>query len=170
MFAQSFFWKAPEIETVVLRPAQILGGVRNALSKYLRASIVPVILGFDPMIQVLHEEDVISVVVAAARPGVRGVYNVVGPDALPLRKLVELTGKRVVEVPHPIAPQLVKRLYAMHLTDMPAAELDYLRFAVTLDGSRARSELGFAHRYDVEDAVRAALRTDIFDGGVSASA
>lgn len=170
MFAQSFFWKAPEIETVVLRPAHILGGVRNALSKYLRASVVPVIMGFDPMLQVVHEEDVISAIVAAARPGVRGVYNLVGPEALPLRQLIGLTGKRVVEVPHPVAPALVKRLYAFHLIDMPAAELDYLRYAITLDGSRARNELAFKHRYGVEDAVNAALRTDIFDGGVPARA
>ncbi len=168
MFAQSFFWKVPEIETVVLRPAQILGGVRNAMSKYLRASVVPVIMGFDPMMQVLHEEDVIGAVVAAARPGVRGVYNVVGPEALPLRKLIEITGKRVVEVPYALAPGAVKRLYALRLTDIPAAELDYLRYAITLDGSRARSELGFSHRYGVQEAVRAALRTDIFDGGLPA--
>ena len=170
MFAQSFFWKVPEIETVVLRPVQILGGVRNAMSKYLRASAVPVIMGFDPMIQVLHEEDVISAVVAAARPGVRGVYNIVGPEALPLRKLIEVTGKKTIEVPSALAPVLVKRLYAMHLIDMPAAELDYLRYAITLDGSRARAELGFEHRYGVQQAVRAALRTDIFDGGLPANA
>lgn len=164
MFVQSYFWKAPVIETVLLRPVNILGGVRNAVSKYLRASVVPVVLGFDPMMQVLHEEDVVTALVAAARPGVRGVYNIVGPEALPLRKLVAETGRPTVNVPHVMAPRLLSNLYLMHLVDMPAAELDYLRFAITLDGSRARRELGFRHRYSVADAVRAAMRTDVFDG------
>ena len=170
MFAQSYFWKAPEIETVVLRPAQILGGVRNAMSKFLRASAVPVIMGFDPMIQVLHEEDIVSAVIAAARPGARGVYNIVGPEALPLRCLLSLTGKRVIEVPHTLAPILVQRLYALHLIDMPTAEIDYLRYAITMDGTRGRSELGFQHRFSVAEAVAAALRTGVFDGGVAARA
>ncbi len=166
MIAQSFFWKAPEIETVVLRPVNILGGVANGISKYLRVPVVPVLFGFDPMMQVLHEEDVISAVVAAARPGVRGIYNVVGPEALPLRRLVGQTGKTALEIPHLVAPAVVKRLFAMRLIDMPAAELDYLRFAVTLDGSRARQVIGFQHRYSVAESVQAALRTSIFDGGV----
>src|SRR5450631_835703 len=36
MLAQSFFWKLPETETVILRPVHILGRVRNAASNFLR--------------------------------------------------------------------------------------------------------------------------------------
>ena len=56
--ASSFFWKAREIDTVILRPVHILGGVRNAPSNYLRLSVVPTLLGFDPMVQMIHERDV----------------------------------------------------------------------------------------------------------------
>jgi hypothetical protein len=41
MLAQSFFWKHPETETVVLRPVHILGSVRNAASNFLRLPTVP---------------------------------------------------------------------------------------------------------------------------------
>lgn len=166
MFAQSWFWKYPEIETVVLRPAHILGGVRNAMSGYLRLPRIPVLMGFDPMMQVLHEEDAVSAILAAARPGIRGVFNVVGPEALPLRKLVGATGKPMVELPHFVLPGVVNRMFQFRFADFPAAELDYIRYPATLDGSRLRDIVRWEHRYGVLDAVRAALRQDVFDGSV----
>src|SRR5262245_10193981 len=37
----TFFWKARETETVILRPVHILGGVHNAPSNYLRLDPIP---------------------------------------------------------------------------------------------------------------------------------
>ena len=65
MLAQSFFWKRPQTETVILRPVHILGGVRNAPSNYLRLKAIPTLLGFDPMVQVIHQDDVVSAIVRA---------------------------------------------------------------------------------------------------------
>ena len=59
MLAQSFFWKRPETETVILRPVHILGAVRNAPSNFLRLPAIPTAIGFDPMVQVIHEADVV---------------------------------------------------------------------------------------------------------------
>ena len=69
--AQSFFWKRPQTETVILRPAHILGAVRNAPSNYLRLPVIPTLLGFDPMVQVIHQDDVVSAIVQALAPGAR---------------------------------------------------------------------------------------------------
>ncbi len=45
---QSFFWRHHDMESVILRPAQIVGpNVRNAPSKYLRKRVIPTIMGFD---------------------------------------------------------------------------------------------------------------------------
>lgn len=164
MFAQSYFWKNPEIETVVLRPPHILGGVRNAVSNYLRLPRIPVLVGFDPMLQVLHEEDAVTAILTAARPGLRGVFNVVGPEALPLRQLVALTGKPVLPLPHVVLPGLAKRLFQLRLADFPAAELDYIRYSATLDGSRLRRLARWRHSYSVAEAVDSALRRGVFDG------
>src|SRR5690606_41550579 len=77
--ASSFFWKARDIETVILRPVHILGAVRNAPSNYLRLPVVPTLLGFDPMVQGVHDRDFAEGIVCCQRPGVRGVLNAVGP-------------------------------------------------------------------------------------------
>jgi UDP-glucose 4-epimerase len=169
MFAQSYFWKYPEIETVVLRPAHILGGVKNAVSNYLRLPRVPVLLGFDPMLQVLHEEDAVSAVIAAARPGVRGVFNVVGPEAVPLRTLIALAGKETLELPHVVLPGIIQQLFQLRLAEFPAAELNYIRYSATLDGQRMRDLLRWRHDYSVRDAVDAALRRQVFDGATEST-
>lgn len=169
MFAQSYFWKYPEIETVVLRPAHILGGVNNAVSNYLRLPRVPVLMGFDPMLQVLHEEDAVSAVLAAARPGIRGVFNVVGPEAVPLRTLVQLAGKQTLELPHVVLPSLIQQLFQFRLAEFPAAELNYIRYAATLDGQRMRDVLRWQHHYSAKDAVDAALRRQVFDGATESA-
>ncbi len=74
MFAQSFFYKYPHIETVILRPVHIVGPtIRNAPSNYLRLRRPWVVAGFDPILQFIHAEDVCRAMAMALKPGVRGV-------------------------------------------------------------------------------------------------
>ena len=66
----AFFWKHPDIETVILRPVHIVGpDVKNAPSNYLRLARPVRCSGFDPMVQLIHEEDVARALVLALRPG-----------------------------------------------------------------------------------------------------
>lgn len=155
MLAQSFFWKHPETETVILRPVHILGSVRNAPSNWLRLPRIPSLLGFDPMIQVIHERDVVRAIEAAMRPGVRGIFNLAGPPALPLSKLIQLTGRPRLPVPHPMAEAVVGRLFRLRMTSFPAPELDHLRYVCMVDDRRAREILGFQPEFDAQAAVDA---------------
>ena len=157
MLAQSFFWKHPETETVVLRPVHILGSVRNAPSNYLRLSVVPTLMGFDPMVQVIHEDDVVSAIELALRPGVRGIFNLAGPPPLPLSRLVSAVGKSTMPVPHPLAKTVLKRLYDFRLSSFPAPELDHIRYVCMVDDKRAREDLGYAPKRTLEQAARALL-------------
>jgi UDP-glucose 4-epimerase len=154
MLAQSFFWKHPETETVVLRPVHILGSVHNAPSNYLRLSVVPTLLGFDPMLQVIHEDDVVHAMKLALRPGVKGIFNVAGPDPVPLSHLVKTLGKPTVPIPH-FAKGIVKRMYEWRISDFPAPELDHLKYVCMVDDRRAREELGYSPRRSLEETVRA---------------
>ena len=100
MLAQSFFWKHPTTETVILRPVHIIGAVRNAPSNYLRLPVIPTLLGFDPMVQVMHHDDVVTAIERALQPGVRGIFNIAGPEPAPLSKVIALTGRPQMPIPH----------------------------------------------------------------------
>jgi UDP-glucose 4-epimerase len=144
MCGQSFLWKLPEVETVILRPAHILGTVRNAPSNYLRLPVVPTLLGFDPMVQAVHQDDVVAGLLLALEPGKRGIYNLAGPPPVPLSRALELLGRATVPVPHALARVGVERLFRWRITSFPAPELDFIRYVCMVDDSRARKDLGYA--------------------------
>jgi UDP-glucose 4-epimerase len=155
MLAQSFFWKHPKVNTVILRPVHILGRVRNAASNFLRLPRVPTLLGYDPMVQVIHEADVVAAIVAALSPSARGIFNIAGPEPLPLSRLLRILGRPTLPVPYSLAKPLVNRLWSLHLTSFPAPELDHIRYVCMVDDRRAREVLGYGPAYDAEETVRA---------------
>ncbi|MSP60379.1 MAG: SDR family oxidoreductase [Myxococcales bacterium] len=155
MLASSFFWKSQEIETVILRPVHILGTVHNAPSNYLRLPVVPTLLGFDPMIQAIHEEDVVEALIASLRPGVRGIFNLTGPGEVPLSTILRELGKRTLPIPHPFAKSLLTLLWRGRFTSFPAPELHHIRFVCMVDGSRANRDLGFKPRFSLKETIRA---------------
>ncbi len=157
MLAQSFFWKHPETETVILRPVHILGGVRNAPSNYLRLEHPVTILGFDPMVQPIHERDVVRAVVHALAPGVRGIFNLRGPGELPLSRILHMLARRPRVLPAFAARSALERLWKLRLTSFPAPEIDFIRYLCMVDDKRAREVLGFRPRYSLEETVHAVL-------------
>jgi UDP-glucose 4-epimerase len=158
MYVQQYMWKHPEVETIIVRPAHIVGPtVRNAPSSYLRLARPWTVAGFDPMVQLIHEEDVARAMALSLKPGVRGVYNVVGPGELPLSAVLRELGRTPIPVPHLIARPLLERLFQYRLAGFPAAELDHLQFLCTVDGSRAERDLGFRPSYTLRETIRSVL-------------
>ncbi|HEX4517638.1 MAG TPA: SDR family oxidoreductase [Polyangiaceae bacterium] len=155
MLAQSFFWKHPEVQTVILRPVHILGRVRNAASNFLRLPRVPTLLGYDPMVQVIHEADVVSAIVSALSPEARGIFNLAGPEPMPLSHLLRILGRPTLPVPYSLARTVMKRLWSLHLTSFPTPELDHIRYVCMVDDRRARDVLGYLPGHDAEETVRA---------------
>ena len=157
MLAQNFLWRHPEIETVVLRPCNIVGKVKNAPSNYLRADMPIMVLGFDPMIQVVHERDVVRAILLALEPGKRGVFNIRGPGELPLSRAFDKVGRRPMALPTGVALRALQGLWRTRIGNFPAAELDYIRYVCMVDDARARQELGYKHHYDLDQTLGAAF-------------
>ncbi|MGC4117647.1 MAG: SDR family oxidoreductase [Myxococcales bacterium] len=158
MYAQSFFYKHPDIETVILRPVLIVGPtIKNAPSNYLRLRRPWTLMGFDPVLQLVHAEDVARAIQQVLEPGIRGVYNVVGPGEVPLSFALKELGRSPIPVPHVIARPLVDTLFKYKLVEFPAAELDFLQYLCAVDGSRANREWGWKPKVSLRDTIRSVL-------------
>jgi len=158
MYAQQYLWKHPEVETVILRPVHIVGPtVKNAPSNYLRLQRPWVLAGFDPMVQLIHEDDACRAMIAALKPGVRGVYNVVGPGELPLSAVMRELDRQPIAVPHFLARPLLDKLFQWRVASFPSPELDHLQFLCTVDGARAEKELGFRPLSTLRETIRSVL-------------
>jgi UDP-glucose 4-epimerase len=155
MLAQSFFWKHPRTETVILRPTHILGTVKNAPSNYLRLNVVPTLMGFDPMVQLVHQDDLVRAILLALAPGVRGIFNVAGPPPVMLSRALQMLGRPSVPVPHTIAKLGIERMWRWRMTSFPAPELEFIRYVCMVDDSRAREVLGYQPRFDLGQTLHA---------------
>ena len=88
-------------------------------------------------------------------PGKRGIYNLRGPGELPLSRAFEMLGRKPFFWPAGLAQRALNGLWASRLTSFPAAELDHIRYVCMVDDSRARRELGYRPRYDMQQTVQA---------------
>ena len=151
----TFLWRANNIETVILRPVHIVGPVRNAPSNYLRIERPPMLLGFDPMVQLIHSHDVAEAIAIALEPGRRGIYNLVGPGEVPLSTVLTELGRRPRLIPHPVASGVLGFAFRLGLSSFPVEELDFIRYVCMVDGRRATAELGFRPQFGLRDTIRA---------------
>jgi UDP-glucose 4-epimerase len=158
MLAQSFFWKHPDIQTVILRPVHIVGpGIKNAPSNYLRLNMPWMMAGFDPMVQLIHVEDTARAMVAALRHQARGVYNVVGPGEVPLSAVHQELGHTPIPVPRPLAKPLLRAMFKYRLASFPPPELDHIQFLCAVDGSRWEKDVGWVPRYSMRETIRSVV-------------
>lgn len=154
LLVQSFFWKHPELEVVILRPVHIIGPrIKNAPTNYLRLDPVVTLLGFDPLIQLIHADDVVHATQLALQPGARGIYNIAGPGVIPLGKLIDRLGSRSIPLPRTVAKIMLDSLWRARLTSFPPPELAHIQFNCLVDDARARLELGYAPQLDLGHIV-----------------
>jgi UDP-glucose 4-epimerase len=135
--ASAFIWKYPHIRTAVLRPVNVLGRyVHSMASRYLRQKRVPVVLGFNPMMQFIHEEDLTEAIALTLDQGLQGVFNVVGAGEVPVRTAIDETGGTAIPIPEPILRAAFDTGFGLGLLPFPSGMLDYLKYPVTLSGQR----------------------------------
>lgn len=157
--ASAFIWKYPHIRTCVLRPVNVLGYfVHSMIGGYLRQSYPPTMMGFDPMMQFIHEEDVCEAIALALQHGLQGVFNVVGPGAVPLHTAIRETGGSAIPLPEPLVRPIFERLFHMGLWPYPIGALDYLKFPVTLSGKRFVEATNFRCLFGLEEIFQSVRR------------
>ncbi len=152
--ALKFAQKNPATKVTILRTAPILGPtVLNSVTRYLARRLVPTLMGFDPLVQFLHEIDAITAFMVAIHRNASGIFNIVSDGVLPISTVVRLAGRIAVPIPQPIAEAVTRISWPLQLADAPASFIRYLRYLFIADGERARDVLGFIPAYTSREAV-----------------
>jgi len=150
--ATAFLWRYPHIRTCVLRPVNILGfTVHSMIAEYLRQRTVPTVMGFDPMMQFIHEEDVSEAIALALEHGLQGVFNVVGPGEVPLHTAIRESGGRALPLPEPLMRPVFAQAFRFGLLPYPPGAIDYLKFPITLSGARFVEATRFRPLFGLEE-------------------
>jgi len=157
--AASFARRYPEMTVTVLRFAPLFGpGVRTFYTRVFDRRVVPVLMGYDPLIQLLHPDDALTAIEAALARAPKGAVNVAPRSSISLIRALHLAGKIPVPVPHPAAYAIYDALWSSGVGPAPGAFVDYVRYLFVADGQRAEREMGFRARYGSRDSLAAYLR------------
>lgn len=133
----------PAARVTVLRPCWVMGPrTAGPVCRYLGRPVVPTLLGYDPLLQFVHEEDCLRAFERAALEEIPGVFNVVGRGVAPLSVLIRSAGKR----PLPVPAFLLHRMRAFpsraQTGDAPEGFYDYLRYPWVAAGEKGWAAFG----------------------------
>ncbi len=154
-FCNGFRRQSPEICLTVLRFPNIIGPtIDSPITRMLKLRTPPVLMGFEPQMQFIHETDAVEALVHAVEEDVPGTFNIAAENALPLGKVMALTGRIPVPVFHLFAYWGSTVLGGAHLDRMIPLELDYIRYPWVGDLRRMHEDFGFVPKYTAEEALR----------------
>lgn len=141
---------------VVLRPCIVMGpNADNVLGRTLRQPVMFSVRGYDPIMQLIHEDDVAEAFYLALVKESHGAFNVAGDEGLRYSEIARLMGKPLVALPAGLIYPLVEMLFRLNLMGFGKSQLDYVRYPLSINGQRFRQELGFAPRYTTQQALEA---------------
>lgn len=157
-FVQEFSAEYPGMAITLLRFAHVLGpDVSTPLSRLLNLPAAPILLGFDPLLQVIDVVDAVEALTRAALAGVRGPINVAAQGVLPLTAITGMAGRAPLPIMHwwaywgcALAASVPAARRAMAWLPM---EPDHLRYACTGDLQRMANDLGLAPHRTAQEAV-----------------
>lgn len=151
--SQIYLWKYPELNITILRPCNVLGpGVKNSMSLLLSRPLAPVLMGFSPLMQFLHVDDMADAMVTAFEQNKPGIYNVAPEDWVSYQDAVAQCGCRrlpVLSIP-PVLPKLVSNLLNWNAF-FPPYLINYFKYPVIIDGRLFRETFGWKPKRNLND-------------------
>ncbi len=152
---RAFAGRRCDVMVTVLRFAEPVGpGSTTALGALLDLPAIPAVLGFDPRMQVIHEDDVAGCVEHATRSDLPGTFNCAADGVLVLSEVAALVGKPLAPILPPVGTALATRPLAPLGMRVPRELLPQLRFGRALD-NRLLKASGHRYRYTSREAILA---------------
>ena len=148
-----FAQRNPHVTATILRCVNVLGpDVNTAFTRMLRLPMVPMVLGFDPRLQFVHEDDVVHALEHAAFHVAPGIYNVAADGVLALSEVIDLVGKVGLPILPPWGTGLATGSLRRLGFRIPVEVVNQLRFGRGVD-NRLFKATGFDYGYTTRETV-----------------
>lgn len=158
-YFETYARRHPDTVCTMLRYQPAVGpGLDTQVTRYLAAPLVPTYLGFDPRMQVVHEDDALDALAAAVRRPVRGAVNVAGPGTIGLTRMIRTAGRPSFPVASPFFGTVADALRRVGLPPLSEDFRRLLRYGRAVDTTRLSEEVGFTPRYETPAAVQDYVR------------
>jgi UDP-glucose 4-epimerase len=152
-YVRGFARRRPDVNVTTIRAANVMGPhVVSPITSYFRLPVIPRVLGFDPRMQFLHEDDLLDVLRHAAVSDVSGTFNVAGDGMLMLSQAIRRLNTSTVPMPPFAVGRLGSVLRQARVADFSPEQLGFLTYGRGVDTTRMRAILGFEPRFTTASA------------------
>jgi UDP-glucose 4-epimerase len=143
-----------DLAVSVLRFANFLGpNVDSPLSRYFHMPVASTVLGFDPRLQFVHEDDGVEVLRRMAVEDHPGTFNVAGDGVVLLSQALRRAGRPILRMPAPAVQTLgdLGRRFG-GLKGFSPELLRWLTYGRVIDTERISAELDWRPDFSSEEA------------------
>ncbi|MCK1796570.1 NAD-dependent epimerase/dehydratase family protein [Streptomyces sp. XM4193] len=157
-YVRGFARRRPDVSVTVLRFANILGPTADTpLAEYFKLPVLPTVLGYDPRLQFVHEDDAVEVLALAAGEPRRGSYsagtfNIAGGGVLLLSQCARRLGRPTAPMLLPAIRWAGSALRAVGVTDFSPEQIRLLTHGRVVRTSQMREMLGFTPMFTTAEA------------------
>lgn len=150
----------PRTTISILRTCLIMGpNAENLATKMLSNFFVPVIAGFNPLLQIIHQHDAVRAFKIFCDNDYHGIFNITGRGVMPLLTAIHLLGNIPVPVPEPLFNSVAGSLYSFNLSSMPQPMGPYLKYSFLASGEKAKKVAGYSATYSIKEVIEDFYRT-----------
>lgn len=143
-----------DIEVTIVRPQAILGPrINTRMGSYLSLPVVPTVIGYQPRLQFLHEEDALAAMEHVTLRSKPGTFNISGDGVVTLTQAIRRIGHIELPVPSSLLAPITGVFQDLRSAKLRSSQTEYLTYGRVLDTTRMRAELGFAPKFSTIETI-----------------
>ncbi|MGK4581472.1 NAD-dependent epimerase/dehydratase family protein [Kitasatospora sp. HPMI-4] len=157
-YVRGFARRRPDVAVTVLRFANIVGPAGDTpLTEYFALPVLPTVLGRDPRLQFIHEDDAVEVLRLAAAPAGSGTtrtgtFNVAGEGVLLLSQCARRLGRPTVPLLLPALGLVASVARQTRLADISPEQIRLLTHGRVVDTTLLRETFGYTPKFTTPEA------------------
>ena len=156
--AQLWALENPDAVMTIVRPSIVFGpSVDNYIVRAFQNNpFVPLLDGVDEEFQLVHEDDVVSALIALLDGKHAGAFNLAGDGLLTWGRAAEMVGKKTRNISLKNMKRLNNALWKLHVprTEAPGGNLDFIRYPWVVSTEKLKSTADWQPKYDTLETFK----------------
>lgn len=153
---RDFSASSHDITLTVLRCCPVIGpnAGGTATTIMFQPLVMVGVTGCDPLMQFVHEDDLVSIMGEFITRKKAGIYNVAGDGTIKYSKVARLLGKKLMKLPEQLLKPVISLSWATHLQSAsPSSGVEFIKYPPVVSTDKLKEALGYRFKYSSKEAL-----------------